>query len=619
MKRAGEFVGAIVVLAIAGILVLGTGRVVAWSVAAGFMLYLIPGLLVMMMISALAGACVPFVCVYQILTDDSTKLITPRDVVAGESGLPALAPHAPARRDWAWPTYLAGQWRVDLRSAVERVNSTVSETWLKLFDYGMDSQTGWVWLPLVVIALPAMIAFSAGTVMGGALIVVIAGAVLVGALISWVGVAGSLRMLDTGLRKLRRASASCPSCHHVTAVPSFCCPGCGAQHWDLQPGRLGGAWRRCGCGQVLPTTVLRASGRLSAHCQRCEARLPDQAAVTTDIRMPVFGPVSAGKTRLVYAGLLAMRERITASGGHIAPEGHHSQQVFDDAVQIIRSGADTVKTPVGERPHAITARVVRDRDTALLQLFDAAGEFYVDRELSAEHEFIDHAQALIFVIDPFSIPWVRDQVEATSGGLLALAKPATVDPEQVYQATVGRLLQYELDMKRRLLALAVVKADLLVNLPFAQALLHGDPRGWLMDAGLDNLVLGAERDFAKVCCFVAASVAGPAADGPLSPANPFMWSMEQVGLRPAALRPTLQARLPVSPADPGAAERTTTFSEPPGYRYYRIAQLAVVGAGVLVLCSLGVLAGDEVLSLAMAPVHGVRETWTSWGWSPWWW
>lgn len=291
-------------------------------------------------------------------------------------------------------------------------------------------------------------------------------------------------------------------------------------------------WRRCLCGAVLPTTVLRAAYRLQTSCPNCLVPLRAGAAVHREIRLPVFGPVSAGKTRLVYAGLLALRDQAAATGASVEFTDEQSRRAFDHGVEIIRTGADTAKTPAGQLPMAITAQVTTGAQRkALLHFFDAAGEFYIDRGDNSELLFLDHAQGLVFVVDPFSIPWVRDQLGGLSQVMLARANAALDDPEQVYHVTAGRLRDYGVRMSHQRLAIAVVKADLLGNLPPARDLRPHQVREWLQDAGLDNLVLAAERDFAEVRYFVVASVHGAPAGSPTSPANPFAWLITRAGLQ----------------------------------------------------------------------------------------
>jgi hypothetical protein len=138
----------------------------------------------------------------------------------------------------------------------------------------------------------------------------------------------------------------------------------------------------------------------------------------------------------------------------------------------------------------------------------------------------------VFVVDPFSIPWVRDQIgDTANSAVIARANPASDNPERVYHVTAKRLRDYGVATGKRRLAIAVVKADLLDSLPLADELRPGHVRDWLERAGMDNLVLGAERDFGEVEYFVVASLTRIPPTDPRSPAGPLAWLSAGAGLR----------------------------------------------------------------------------------------
>ena len=68
------------------------------------------------------------------------------------------------------------------------------------------------------------------------------------------------------------------------------------------------------CGTLLPTMALRAAWRLEAVCQRCGEPLPAGSGAVRDVRIPIFGDTSAGKTRFLYAALNSLID-ITSRAG----------------------------------------------------------------------------------------------------------------------------------------------------------------------------------------------------------------------------------------------------------------------------------------------------------------
>ncbi|RKT82982.1 hypothetical protein SAMN05421805_10343 [Saccharopolyspora antimicrobica] len=451
-------------------------------------------------------------------------LVTPDQVVGGTAGM--RAQHGPFPRDWAWPGYLVVQWRRDLMAILRGWGGLVARGWRWAFVRGQLGAQRWFRVGLVVFLGPP---FLFGGALGAFQGLLFGAVVLLLGWIGWGAAIGVMRGYDNTVRGLRRASASCPTCYHVMSVPAYRCNGCQTVHHDIRPGLLGAIRRRCGCGERLPTTVLRASRHLEGRCQRCDRPLRGGSGAVTDIRVPVFGPVSAGKTRLVHAGLVTLRDLAAAEGVRTDFVDDSSRQAFQHGEQLISSGADTTKTPAGQLPAAITVQLVKSRGQALLHLFDAAGEFFLDREDNSELEFLDHAGGLVFVIDPFTIGWVRDQLGGHLESRLAEAHPASGDPEQVYHVTARRLRDYGVETGKRALAIAVVKADLLTDVPWAADLCAGAVREWLVTAGLDNLVLAAERDFAEVRFFVVSSVLGTRPGHRMTPAAPFRWLLGRGG------------------------------------------------------------------------------------------
>ena len=447
-------------------------------------------------------------------------------------------------RDSAWPSYLFAQSRADLGTAGHHIAHAVSRLWTWMIELVANEPMVLFFWPLLLLPLVGALALTVGAAVGAAVVYALLGVVLTLPWLGWLVVVGLLRGVDLGIRVLRGAKATChySGCNYRNRLPAYRC-GCGQTHHDIRAGRLGAFVRRCECGSLLPTTVLRAAAGLVPVCQKCDRPLRAGAAVLTDVLVPVFGPPSAGKTRLVLAGMVALVRHLNAAGGSARPVGPESEDTFRDATMVVESGMQTTKTDADRPPAAITLRLVVARHEALLHLFDAAGEFFNNRERSSELPFLDDAQGLVFVLDPFSIPAVADDVTEALASRLATAQPARMHPEQSYLVTVQWLRDQGIKLKRKPLAVAVVKADLLLDLRSATGLqatgLHpeaesGDIETWLRGKGLDNMLDGTTRDFGVVRYFLVSSLdAATDADGrasPTSPARPLLWLLDRSGV-----------------------------------------------------------------------------------------
>jgi hypothetical protein len=508
-------------------------------ILAAIFFFRIPVFQIVLPLSFIVGAL--WGCIVPLLVLTRYQGWHPQTITPQTSNLPKPRGDSPFGRDPAWPSYLVGQSRVDLGQMWYRTVGTLRPGWHKCRDIVSGRLNPLARALTAIGVYPTYVVGSIGTLLAACAILLISGSVLLVILAGWLLVAGVLRGGDYLVRRLRGASGSCQSCYHVSSPPVFPCAQCGEIHRDIRPGLLGAVWRRCICGALLPTTVFRAAAALQASCPNCLAPWREGAAVHREIRLPVFGPASAGKTRLVCAGLLDLRNQAVAAGASVEFTDQQSKQAFDQGAEIVHRGDDTTKTPAGQLPTPITMQITMARRKALLHVFDAAGEFYIDRAHNSDLSFLDYAHGLVFVVDPFSIPWVQNQLGQV---MPALANPAVDDPEQVYHVTAGRMRDYGVRTPKQRLAIAVVKADLLVDLPPAQDLRPHQVREWLQRAGLDNLVLAAERDFAEVRYFLVASVHDTRLSNPMSAANPFAWLIARADRRllPEQPDPTTQAK-----------------------------------------------------------------------------
>jgi hypothetical protein len=441
--------------------------------------------------------------------------------------------------DGAWPWYFRRQIHADGR-AVQAGRKVVDKklwSWLgaRLFVQsstpGMGQRFGplWLFIPYPMLVLPFLFGTFAIAAICNVLYLAVAYVALA---IAWVGfglTVGALRGVEAAWLRLHHTSASCPSCFYVSERPAYMCSGCAALHRDIRPGRLGVFERRCECGELMPTMVLRAAWSRQAACQRCGEPLREGAAALRDVRVAIFGDVSAGKTRLLYASLDSITASAAAQRLALVHPDDGSRQLADTALATIRAGQDTTKTDVA-LPRAVTFRLGTGSNATLVHLFDAAGELYRDRERYEDVGFLENGHGLIFVVDPFSLAAVRARVAGDATVARHLDDAAGEDPELAYNQVVGQLRDVGVKAGAQRLAIVVSKADLLeqssIELPTGSA----EIADWLRENGLHNVVLAADNEFAEARYFVVAS--GPAAKAtPGTDAGaPLRWHLRARGV-----------------------------------------------------------------------------------------
>ncbi len=461
-----------------------------------------------------------------------------------QARLPKTA--TPYGRDPAWANYLFLQSRDDMRVAVAGAAGLVGVMWARPTMWVIDAPwVLWGW-PLLLLPGAFLTAMTAAALVAGAVVFVLFLVVIGLACLGLLVIARVLRGVDGGIRRLRKAKATChrPDCVHRGNLPAYRCR-CGAVHHDIRAGRQGVFVRRCRCDRPLPTTVLKAASGLVAVCQDCGSELRAGAGVLTDVLVPVFGPTSAGKTRLIMAGIVALARHQRATGATFQPIGEESEATFAQAGAAVKTAQQTAKTASDRPPTGITMRLGTARRQAHLQLFDAAGEFFASREQNQELRFLSDSEGFVFVLDPFSIPAVRDDLGGAHVPRLEEAQPALMEPEPAYLVTVHWLRDQGVNLARKPLAVAVVKADVLLGLPPGSELTADTGSAaladWLRSKGLDNLLDGAERDFGEVRYFLVSSLTDVTDRDHratrTSPGRPLLWILDKSGAGVAAKEP----------------------------------------------------------------------------------
>jgi hypothetical protein len=439
---------------------------------------------------------------------DHHSLVSPADFKEERAAIEADKHHA--ELDEAWPWYFRRQVHADGQRMEAEGRGTYVQLWralgAPLFTRaprtGALQPTGaWLLVPYPVAVLPFLAGTLAGLLAGAALYLSVELVVLALAWCVFGVLVGILRGAEAAWLRLHRSSATCHYCHHVGDRPAYRCSRCAAVHRDIRPGRLGVFQRRCACGELMPTMVLRAAWSQQAVCQRCGEPLPAGSAATRDIRVAIFGDVAAGKTRLLYAALDSLATAAAANSLAIDYPDDRSRALAGTALATIRADAETAKTGLAAA-NALSFRLGTGANSTLVHVFDVAGELYRDGERYDDVSFLDNGHGLIFVVDPLT---VREKSDLA------------------YGQVVGRLRDRGVKKESQRLAVVVSKVDLLaergVDFPAESAAIAE----WLSENGLHNVVIAAENEFAAVSYFAVASVAAERSTPGTDPGAPLRW------------------------------------------------------------------------------------------------
>ena len=365
-----------------------------------------------------------------------------------------------------------------------------------------------------------------------------------------------LRLRESRHMKNHAATVKCTRCYRETNMPSYRCPNpqCPHIHRDVNPGPLGVRSRICECEAKIPLTVAAASRVLTAHCPFCEAELPQGAGSRRVVVAPVFGSVGSGKTQFLATTAVSLRSMSEDEGTptKLTALTPAAEQFLASSVEETSAGSAPLKTQHHDQPEGYPFLVTGHGSDIELHLMDAAGENFVHSGSSQSLGYLDLSTSLLFLLDPLTIPEVREQL-ALSGVAVQVAQGRASD---AYASVVDRLRDSGEDLRKKKLAVVVTKADVVAQI-FASEPLPGNSagvRGWLYSHGGDNLVRRIEADFQEVGYFAVDSTPGTPVDSAAHPLRVIDWALMNSGAD--SLSPAPEALTPAAPEDSAGAAGT---------------------------------------------------------------
>jgi len=409
-----------------------------------------------------------------------------------------------------------------------------------------------------------------GVVVGGLIAVVLGLVVVCVTAVVWVG-SRVLQAFERSRRRVRGAHFDCPECHERSSLPVYVCPGCGAKHRQLLPGRWGVRRRRCGCDSVsLP--VLESNGRhsLTAECPVCSHLMPGAGGIVPEVVVPIVGGPKAGKTAYLASLLLELDDR-TQTGVSRLSVVESSRASFDQMAGELRAGRVPTKTLDREVTPAFVAEVRSGSSrSALLYAHDVAGERFQEADAVRGMGSLTRARGALVLIDPFSLQVVGSTLDGQDERR-ALIDPSAESPQSVVERFLQALRESGRgDTKKLPVAVVLSKADALGGDGGLSPGEHGEAVSqWLEAAGGGNLVRLLRAEF-DVLEFFAVSALGrlpapaattPAATTPFTPKGtlePFFWLLranriaidEAAGATMATVTERLQSKDGAKPVVP---------------------------------------------------------------------
>ncbi|MGW8782955.1 TRAFAC clade GTPase domain-containing protein, partial [Streptomyces sp. NPDC055796] len=337
-----------------------------------------------------------------------------------------------------------------------------------------------------------------------------------------------------------------PDCYRPFPLAVHVCPGCGAAHRELRPGRFGALRHVCRCGRALPTTALAGRRKLALRCPHCDQELPAAVGTTRVVHVPLIGGTSAGKTMLMAAMLDGLRSWSHESALTVEFASVTDRREVNTLGRQVETSGWALKTQGGQ-PRALMLLVGCGRGPLkcrrLLYLYDPMGESLRDAATTRLQQYLAHADGVVLVADVLAAPDVRRALREGDGRLAVAARPADLGPVDTYAAFSGELQGLGGRRGRLGVAVVVTKRDVLDRLSSLPRP-HGPVEAWLGEIGLDGLVRTLDHDFAAARYWAVSAYAATGAGALVSEqrraAEPVLWLLARTGLRfggpPAAAR-----------------------------------------------------------------------------------
>lgn len=346
-------------------------------------------------------------------------------------------------------------------------------------------------------------------------------------------VVGLLRCETFFKYSLRRIRYTCPKCS-TQGLPRFRCPSCAEIVDDLQPTVFGVFHARCECGQPLPTADWTGRLELTKVCPNpdCQHDLCyDDLGYRSEYRIAIVGATSSGKTNLMVTSIWQLEEQFAPHNRlRVSLGASEDAEAYRERVRNLKNGVPVMKT-VHLFPSALSVSLTpNDGHSALLYVYDAAGESFADEHELAEHP-IDKYDGIMLVIDPLAEEGVQQglvgELDRTE---LQAANPAPAESLEILGRLIGVLERvFEIPPGGRIqipLAVVVTKADVGeldqryrmvaddMNRTFhnmSRAADHAERysrrvRSFLRDAGLENALKIVESRFRRVSYFAVSSL-----------------------------------------------------------------------------------------------------------------
>ena len=236
---------------------------------------------------------------------------------------------------------------------------------------------------------------------------------------------------------LKHFFSACPHCYKKSALPEYLCDNCGSAHAKLVPNSYGILHHKCKCGQKLPATFFVNRGRLHARCPDCMQPLHREHIESKGIFIPILGGPSAGKSAFMFSVVRKwIDEKASEYGFTTEFIDSGTEANYKLVVNNLKAGKVPAKT-LDNMPKAFNLALKSGaKNKWLMYIYDPSGETYQDSEYLAAHRYHEYLSGMVLIVDPFSIPAVRQAYEYDLSKEWSSVNPSQLNIEDVLSRVI---------------------------------------------------------------------------------------------------------------------------------------------------------------------------------------
>ena len=333
----------------------------------------------------------------------------------------------------------------------------------------------------------------------------------------YVSLACEMRFMEWCFNKIHGLFNICQHCHQRVDLPVYRCPGCGVEYSHLVPSvKFGPFFRKCRCGEYLPTSRFFERNALTAICpnNNCHQDLKSSDVVPVSIAM--LGGGSVGKSHFMMDAVYLLQENVLPEMKRSCQVAEEDQAVVENLCRYYEAGIrpDTTRDGMIEAI-CLETKAKTWAFPQRLYLYDPPGESFKESDKISSHRYYRNMQGAVLIIDPFTLTAVLSDYRQHGIQHTMLAVGAMAPEESISRWLISMERDFPGIAKRSCLAVCINKTDE-SSFQKITGLTAGDRgkkcRQFLERYECINLVNKVEMNFHKVEYF-AVSATGSGGDG----------------------------------------------------------------------------------------------------------